>query len=117
MDELKERIDVIATQEIDLKIQRDLIREIDEEICILLAERRDISLNIGVYKAQENLPLEDLKQEDLQNKELQKMAVRYHLNPDMLLKIWDNIRLETKSKHLAIKEYLDEIPKDKLKPQ
>lgn len=80
----------------NLALQRNLIMEIDEEICLLLAERQKVTREVQKLKAEKKLPKEDLEWEDEQNKNLVMLAKRYHLNDKTLLKVWDSIRHDVK---------------------
>ncbi|MEC8466851.1 MAG: chorismate mutase [Pseudomonadota bacterium] len=80
----------------NLKLQRNLIMEIDEEICLLLAERQKVTREVQKLKAEKNLPKEDLAWEEEQNLNLQMLGKRYHLNSHMLVEVWDKIRSHVK---------------------
>lgn len=80
----------------NLALQRNVILEIDEEICLLLAERQKISNDIQALKKIKNLPKEDLVWEDEQNKNIELLAARYYLNPHILIDIWNIIRNDVK---------------------
>lgn len=80
----------------NLALQRNLIMEIDEEICLLLAERQRVTREVQKLKAEKKLNKEDLAWEDEQNKNLQMLAKRYHLNEKTLIGVWDVIRKDVK---------------------
>lgn len=80
----------------NLALQRNLIMEIDEEICLLLAERQKVTREVQKLKAEKKLPKEDLEWEDEQNQNLVMLAKRYHLNDKTLLSVWNSIRNEVK---------------------
>jgi chorismate mutase len=80
----------------NLTLQRNVISEIDEEICLLLAERKKISTDIQNLKKSKKLSQEDLLWEAEQNKNLKSLANRYHLDCQMLIDIWDVIRTHVK---------------------
>lgn len=105
-DNLKERITAIKQENIDLDVQRNIVQEIDEEICILLAERQDATLKIGVYKSTKKIKPEDEDDENSQNTLLSRNATRYHLNEACLVSIWDIIRNESKIMNNIIKRLL-----------
>ncbi|MFT7432429.1 MAG: chorismate mutase [Alphaproteobacteria bacterium] len=105
-DSLKQRVAELSKHKIDLNMQRKLINEIDEEICLLLAERQEATLKVGIYKAQKNLGSEDSKREQQQNKLLEKLGMRYNLSDDFLIEVWNCIRTESKQMHEIVKRLL-----------
>ena len=80
----------------NLALQRNLIMEIDEEICLLLAERQKVTREVQKLKAEKKMPKEDLEWEDEQTQNLLMLAKRYHLNDKTLLSVWNSIRNDVK---------------------
>lgn len=106
MSDIEKRIDDIKDKELNLELLRTLVDEIDEEICLLLAERHDITFKIGVHKAINQLNNEDGKREGEQNDKFTRLASRYQLDEAYLVDTFSTIRSEVKSTHQKIKDAL-----------
>ncbi|MBX9867871.1 MAG: chorismate mutase [Burkholderiales bacterium] len=65
------------------------ITEIDAEIIELIAKRKQISLEIGAYKKQHNLPVLDSARESLLREFHDTVCEEYNLAPSMVAKLFE----------------------------
>lgn len=106
LEDLKHKISTLKGKEIDIELQRTLLDEIDEELCLLLAERAEITLRIALHKATHKISAEDLKRENEQNERLKTLASRYKLDEDFVINLWKHLRTQVKKQQSEIAEEL-----------
>lgn len=95
--------------DIDLaKLRKDL-DEIDATLIGLLAERFQLTQQVGIYKAEHALPAIDPEREKAQFKRIEKLAKETGLKPQFAQKILRTIIDEVVENHRALRS--KELPK------
>lgn len=75
----------------DLDIYRNQINNIDSQIIKLIAERNNVSLNVGEYKKQHDLPIYVPEREAKLKEDHTRLAEENKVSPDMINEIFDII--------------------------
>ncbi|WP_071396788.1 chorismate mutase [Bacillus tuaregi] len=89
-------------EEINLEDLRIQIDKVDRELIKLLAERFELTEQVGVYKAKKNLNPQDKSREAKQFEKLEKLSLENGLNPEYAQKIFRCVMDIAISRHLEI---------------
>ncbi len=92
----------------ELGAHRSSIDKVDAALVRLLAERFRITHEIGVYKANNDLPPVDLARQRQQSDELRRLAVSEGLDPDFCERFLHFVREEVVRNHRRLAEAADE---------
>lgn len=87
----------------DLNKLRKEIDKADKKLLKSLAERFEITKNVGLYKKDFNLPPLDKKREKVVFQKKEELAKKLNLNPLLIKKIYRLIIEEVKKNHKKIK--------------
>jgi chorismate mutase len=77
---------------------RKEISSLDEEIIELLARRFHLTDQITEEKRSQNLSIEDLEREAESDSDYAELCLKKGLDPEMIIRIFNQIRKEVKSK-------------------
>lgn len=83
----------------NLKEFREEIDEIDDQICELIAKRFEITNQIGKYKLENSLPLEDKEREMIVMGNLARKSNVLNINPTLIQDIFHIIINKTKENY------------------
>ncbi|WP_394234743.1 chorismate mutase [Niallia oryzisoli] len=89
-------------EEFNLEDLRNNIDKVDRELIKLLAARFELTEQVGIYKAKNNLNPQDKSRETEQFNKLIKLSQESGLNPDYALKIFRCIMDIAISRHQEI---------------
>jgi chorismate mutase len=79
-----------------MKEVRRKIDAIDKKLIVLLAERAELSVQLGKIKKQKGLPVSDKKRETEIIEKIRKLAKKHDLNPLFIKKLYTDIIKESK---------------------
>lgn len=88
----------------DLQQMRKSIDELDREIIVLLSERFKVTEQVGIYKANHHLDVQDQARETEQFKKITELSIRHGLRPEYALEIYRRIIDLVISRHEEIKK-------------
>lgn len=88
----------------ELKKLRKKIDELDKELLNIMRKRFQVTKKIGLYKAKNNLPIQDLEREKILFNQKIKMGREMGLNEELITKIFRIIIKEVKRNHRRIQK-------------
>lgn len=77
---------------------RKELTELDEEIIELLSRRFHLTDQVTAEKRSKDLPIEDLEREAEMNVLYEELCMKKGLDPEMIIRIFNQIRTEVKNK-------------------
>ena len=89
--------------DVDLNNLRTQIDTIDDKIVALLAQRFNITRQVGTLKAQQNLPVESADREALQFAAFNRLARSADISEKLIQNLYQLIIDEVKREHQAIR--------------